>query len=195
MNYVHLSNEQLLVLLQQGDKKAFQVIFKLYWKYCYAIAFQKLNSKILAEEATQNIFISLWERRETAAIQNLQAYLTTSVKYQAINFIEAKLVTQKHIPALAKGKTTIHNNVEDTINYKELMIALEKAIQNLPPKTGEIYRLSRYNYLSGKEIAERMGLSEKSVEYHISQALKFLRLELQDYRVVSSGIILLSTIL
>ncbi len=194
MNYAHLSNEQLLLLLKRNDGKAFQAIYKLYWKDCYSIAFRKLNSKILAEEATQNIFVSLWERREKLEIKNLQAYLRTSVKYQVINFIEAKLVTKKHLPFLSKTRLA-ENNVENAVYYKELMIALEQAIQNLPVKTQQIYRMSRYEYLTGREIAERVGLSEKSVEYHISQALKFLRLELKDYRAISSGLILLSTIL
>jgi len=187
MNYAHLSNEQLVNLLKTGDSKAFQTIYKLYWKDCFRIAYRKLNSKILAEEATQNIFISLWERRENVTIKNLEAYLRTSTKYQVINFIEAKLVTQKHLPNLPK-QVLASNQVEESINYQELMLALEKAIKNLPKKTGEIYRLSRYEYLTGKEIAQKVGLSEKSVEYHISKALQFLRLELKDYATLFAGI-------
>ena len=61
------------------------------------------------------------------------------------------------------------------------MRALEKALDGLPEKTQEVYRLSRFENLSGREIAERIGLSEKSVEYHISQSLKFLRLQLKDF--------------
>jgi len=194
MNYAHLSNEQLLTLLERDDSQAFKTIYQLYWKDCFRIAYSKLNSKILAEEATQNIFISLWERRQNLEIKNLGAYLKTSVKYQVINFIEAKLVTQKHLPFLSK-RGLPENDVENTIYYEELMVALEQAIQNLPQKTQEIYRLSRYEYLSGREISERVGLSEKSVEYHISRALKFLRVELKDYRAISSGLIVVSAIL
>jgi len=194
MNYAHLSNEQLLILLKRDDPQAFKTIYQLYWKACFRIAYSKLNSKILAEEASQNIFISLWERRQHLEIENLWAYLKTSVKYQVINFIEAKLITQKHLPFLAKNELA-ENDVENTIYYQELMVALEKAIQNLPQKTKEIYQMSRYEYLSGREIAERVGLSEKTVEYHISRALKFLRLELKDYRAISSGVVLLTAIL
>jgi len=194
MNYAHLSNEQLLLLIKRNDGKAFQAIYKLYWKDCYYIAYRKLNSKILAEEATQNIFVSLWERRAQLEIKNLQAYLRTSVKYQVINFIEAKLVTQKHLPFLSKTRLA-ENDVENVIYYKELIAALEQAIQNLPAKTQQIYKMSRYEYLTGREIAKKVGLSEKSVEYHISQALKLLRLELKDYRTISSGLILLTSML
>jgi len=178
MNYAHLSNEQLLLLLKRSDGKAFQTIYKLYWKDCYLIAYRKLNSKILAEEATQNIFVSLWERRAQLEIKNLQAYLKTSVKYQVINFIEAKLVTQKHLPFLSKTRL-VENTVENAVYYKELMNALEQAIQNLPTKTQQIYRMSRYEYLSGREIAERVGLSEKSVEYHIFSSLEIFAIRIK----------------
>ena len=58
---------------------------------------------------------------------------------------------------------------------------IEKALNELPEKTQEVYRLSRFDNLTGREIAERIGLSEKSVEYHISQSLKFLRQQLKDF--------------
>jgi len=190
MEYAKFSNEQLLELLKRDDKQAFNVLFKLYWKDCFRIAYQKLNSKTLAEEVTQNIFISLWERRNQVEIKNLQAYLRTSVKYQVINFIEAKLSRQKLLVKIAVGEQAA-NPIEEGVYYQELMDALEKAIQNLPEKTGRIYRLSRYEYLSGKEIAQKMGLSEKSVEYHMTRALKFLRLELKDHLIEPATVALL----
>jgi len=194
MNYSNLSNEQLLQLLKSNDKVAFHAIYKLFWKECFLIAYQKLNSKTLAEEATQNIFISLWERRNQVEIQNLKAYLRTSVKYQVINLIKQKLSTAKHLPSFAT-QNIAHNNAEDLVFYNELMDALEKAVNDLPQKTGTIYRLSRCEYLTGKEIASRMGLSEKSVEYHITQALKYLRIELKDYLTYSIALLFLSNFL
>jgi len=180
MKYVQLSNAQLVDLLEKGDVKAFEAIYRLFWKSCYRTAFFKLNSKVLAEEVTQNIFTSLWERREKSKIKNLEAFLRSATKYQIINLVEVQVLSKKRLINLPQSKVA-SNTVEDTIYYKELMLSLEKAIQNLPPKTSQIYLLSRYEYLSGKEIAERMKLSEKSVEYHISKALRFLRIELKDH--------------
>jgi len=180
MNYGQLCNEDLLALLKEGDTSAFQTIYKLYWKECYRIAYSKLSSKVLAEEATQNIFTSLWERRKNLNIRNLEAYLHSATKYQVINLIEVQVLSKNRLQKLPKKEESF-NPIEDTIYHDELMNALEIAIQQLPPKTSQIYLLSRYEYLSGREIAQKMGLSEKSVEYHISKALKFMRLELKDY--------------
>jgi len=194
MDYTNLSNKQLLTLLGQNDRKAFQAIFELYWQDCYRIAISKLNTKELAEEATQNIFISLWERRNHLEINNLQAYLFASVKFQAINFIKDKLITKKQLAALPNS-LKVQNDVEQYFFQEDLVRTMEIVMERLPQKTKLIYRLSRYEHLTGKEIAFKLNLSEKSVEYHISKALKILRLELKDYLVYGqAGIVLLATL-
>jgi RNA polymerase sigma-70 factor (family 1) len=148
---------------------------------------QKLRSKEAAEEITQNIFISLWERRHTVAIENLEAYLMVSITYQTLNYIESKLTRDKFALSLPPqyNETSGENSVENTVFLQDLMAALETALDSLPEKTQAVYRMSRFENLSGRDIAERMGLSEKSVEYHISQSLRFLRTQLKDFITVS----------
>jgi RNA polymerase sigma-70 factor (ECF subfamily) len=174
------TDQELLDRLKSDDDKAFRAIYSRYGKRCFGFALQKIKSREAAEEITQNIFISLWERRSTLSIQNLESYLMVSVKYQVINFLESQLTREKFaltLPPQYDGE----NTVENTVFLQDLMRALEKALDGLPEKTQEVYRLSRFENLSGREIAERIGLSEKSVEYHISQSLKFLRLQLKDF--------------
>ncbi len=180
------TDQELLNSLKSDSEKAFRAIYQRYGRRCFGLAFQKLRSKEAAEEITQNIFISLWERRHQLAIQNLESYLMVSVKYQTLNYIESKLTREKFSLTLpsqyAEGSS--ENTVENTVFVQDLMNALENALNSLPEKTCEAYRLSRFENLSGKEIAERMNLSEKSVEYHISQSLKFLRSQLKDFIAV-----------
>lgn len=174
------TDQELLDRLKSDDDKAFRAIYARYGKRCFGLALQKIKSREAAEEITQNIFISLWERRSTLSIQNLESYLMVSVKYQVINFLESQLTREKFaltLPPQYDGE----NTVENAVFLQDLMVALEKALGELPEKTQEVYRLSRFENLSGREIAERIGLSEKSVEYHISQSLKFLRLQLKDF--------------
>ena len=180
MTYHIATDNELLESLKSSDEKAFQTIYARYVKRCFGLALQKIRSREAAEEITQNIFISLWERRSVLVIQNLESYLMVSVKYQVINFIESKLTREKFaltLPPQYEGE----NTVENAIFLKDLSLALEKALSELPEKTQEVYRLSRFDNLSGREIAERIGLSEKSVEYHIAQSLKFLRQQLKDF--------------
>jgi RNA polymerase sigma-70 factor (family 1) len=183
-----ITDQELLDRLKSDDDKAFRAIYTRYGKRCYGLALQKIKSREAAEEITQNIFISLWERRSTLSIQNLEAYLMVSVKYQVINFIESQLTREKFALSLPPPdrigmyhQYDGENTVENAVFLQDLMRALETALSELPEKTQEVYRLSRFDNLSGREIAVRIGLSEKSVEYHISQSLKFLRLQLKDF--------------
>jgi RNA polymerase sigma-70 factor (family 1) len=180
------TDDLLLSRLKSDDDKAFRAIYQRYGKRCFGLALQKLRSKEVAEEITQNIFISLWERRHQLTIQNLESYLMVSIKYQTLNYIESKLTREKFAltlpPQYAEGSS--ENTVENAVFVQDLMKALENALESLPEKTQEAYRLSRFENLSGKEIAERMHLSEKTVEYHISQSLKFLRTQLKDFIAV-----------
>ncbi|MBL7814765.1 MAG: RNA polymerase sigma-70 factor [Saprospiraceae bacterium] len=184
------SDQELLDRLKQDDDEAFRAIYKRYGKKCYGLALQKIRLKEVAEEITQNIFISLWERRHSLSIQNLDIYLSIAIKYQTLNFLDSQLTREKFALSLPPqySEDSAENTVENTIFLKELMSALEKAVSELPEKTQMVYRLSRFDNLSGREIAERIGLSEKSVEYHISQSLRFLRERLKDFLAV--GILL-----
>ncbi len=181
------TDQALLDRLKSDDDKAFRAIYQRYGRRCYGLALQKLRSKEAAEEITQNIFVSLWERRHTVVIENLEAYLMVSIKYQTLNYIESKLTRDKFALSLPPqyGEGAGENTVENTVFLQDLMAALEAALDTLPAKTQEVYRLSRFENLSGREIAERMGLSEKSVEYHIAQSLKFLRTQLKDFIAIS----------
>jgi RNA polymerase sigma-70 factor (family 1) len=181
------SDHELLDRLKSDDDKAFRAIYQRYGRRCYGFALQKLRSKEAAEEITQNIFISLWERRHTLSVQNLEAYLMVSIKYQTLNYIESRLTREKFArtlpPQYSEGAS--ENAVENSVFLHDLMNALEQALDALPEKTSAAYRMSRFENLSGRDIAERMGLSEKSVEYHIAQSLKFLRTRLKDFIGVS----------
>ena len=167
MNQPNLNNHQLVELLKSGDRLAFQRIYSCFWKECFLIAYRKLNSKTLAEEATQNVFVSLWDRRTQVEINNLEAYLYSSIRYQVLNIIKEKISSKKHLAHLKMGPSA-YNNSEDGLFFHELKEALDKAVGSLPTKTGRVYHMSRNESLSGKEIAKELGLSEKSVEYHMS---------------------------
>ena len=177
---MELTDEALLYQLKNDNASAFKILYQRYWKRCYALAFQKTGLKYAAEEITQNIFISLWERRQAVVIQNVEAYLFTSVKYQVLNFIESRLTREKYATRLPPQYFN-ENTVENTVFLRDLRQALEKSLSELPEKTQEIYRLSRFDGLSGKQISEHLQISDKVVEYHISQALKYLREQLKAY--------------
>jgi RNA polymerase sigma-70 factor (family 1) len=176
-----LTDEILLQLLKADNDKAFKEIYSRYWKSVFESAYHRLANKEVAKELVQTIFLRIWEKRHSIQIHHLHSYLQTAIKNSIINYIESTLVHKKYLQHLTGVNTTSCNGAESAINLHELSQAIEKAIALLPEKTRNVFRLSRFDHLSIREIAANMNISEKAVEYHITQSLKVLRLYLKDY--------------
>jgi RNA polymerase sigma-70 factor (family 1) len=174
-------NEQLLLQnLRDGSVEAFEQIFKLYWRPLYILAKSKVREHEEAEEIIQNIFSALWEKRESLLITNLSYYLQKSVKNRVLNLIRDKITEQKYwdyyksfIPDLRV--------TENSVAFNDLNEAVEEAVNLLPKKTREVFKLSRIEGRTNAEIANLLHLSEKAIEYHLTRSLRKLRLHLRDH--------------
>ena len=154
-------------------------------------AVNKINSKEVAEDVVQTIFIELWDNRERHSIQNISGYLDTSVKYRVINYIKAAISKKSHLAHFIERKNPDENDADLHLLVQELNAAIDRAIEQLPQKTQTVFRLSRFGSQSNKEISRIMNLSEKAVEYHISQSLKTLRFYLKEFMLLISILYLL----
>lgn len=184
MEYKILSDELLVKLLRVGEQDAFEEIYRRYWQKLLRSAQFKLRSKETIEEILQDLFISLWEKREKVLIENLEAYLNTSLRYLVINQIKKQILQEKFVEYSLK-KNELTDDVDESVAFNELSIAIEKAIEQLPEKTQQIFRLNRLEYKSVKEIAVLLETPERTVEYHITQALKALRIHLREFIALS----------
>lgn len=191
-DYKLLGDDTLVRLLKASDEKAFREIFERYWKTLFLTAVKKIRSEEIAEELVQDILVSLWQKRLERQIDNLSAYLHTAVKYAVINFIKASLVRDQHSQSLRQVVPSSISDSEYNLLLHELNLAITHALAQLPEKTQQIFRLSRFEHRSVKEIAATMELSEKSVEYHITQSLKMMRLHLKDYILFALAALLFS---
>lgn len=191
MNLHLLTDDLLLRLLQASDEHAFRELYQRYWKKLFTTACHKLKSKEAAEEIVQNIFVSLWEKRATLQIENLENYLYIAVKYKVINYVASLMVREAGQKQLAGN--TADESTEATIMINDLHAAIQQALTQLPAKTREVFTMSRFEKYTVREIARHMNLTEKAVEYHITQSLKLLRVSLKDYMVV--GVPLIVTLL
>lgn len=184
MEYKILSDELLVKLLRVGEQDAFEEIYRRYWQKLLRSAQFKLRSKETIEEILQDLFISLWEKREKVLIENLEAYLNTSLRYLIINQIKKQILQEKFVEYSLK-KNELTDDVDESVAFNELSVAIEKAIEQLPEKTQQIFRLNRLEYKSVKEIAVLLETPERTVEYHITQALKALRIHLREFIALS----------
>ncbi|QIP15223.1 RNA polymerase sigma-70 factor [Spirosoma aureum] len=189
MNLKSLPDEILLIRLRTGDEAAFREIYQRYWKRLYSSARRKIESQDTVEELVQDIFLKLWERRNELRIERLDAYLYTAVRYATINHIKSTLIHEKYADYAYVHLPEAISTTEEQMDLDELMEAVEKQLSDLPEKTRQIFRLNRLEYQSVKEISSQLKVPERTVEYHLSQAIKALRVYLRDYLL--PGIILL----
>jgi RNA polymerase sigma-70 factor (family 1) len=191
MNYRDLADEAILDLFKDSDSYASKEIYLRYWKQVYQAAYKKLQSKELAEELTQNLFVDLWKRRESLEINNLSAYLFGSLKFAIINYFKSQVVQERYQLHMQKLRQ-VNESTDHLILFHDLADALDKGIELLPKKTAEVFRLSRMNNYSVRDISKELNISEKAVEYHITRSLKTMRFHLKEYLLL---LVLLNVIL
>lgn len=173
--YASHTDDTLLSLLKEGDEAAFTEIYNRYWKRLYAMAYERLKSKDLAEDVVHEVFTSLWQRRQSAAIRTLAPYLAAATRYCILKMYSGLSQTAP-LPEEPFGHTT----GEAYIDYRFLEQMIREEVDRLPSQCQIVFRYSRQDCLSHKEIAKELGITTKAVEKHISRALRQLRLSLKS---------------
>jgi RNA polymerase sigma-70 factor (ECF subfamily) len=179
------AEQELLCRLAQGDQKALSLIYQQYWQCLFISAFNVLKDKKACEDIIQEIFLQLWLRREHLHIQeSLKGYLLAATRYQVFRCIRQAMRQKEAINALATKQKPAHT--ESNLLQKELLQKVEAVVSVLPEKCRMIYRLSREEYLTHKEISERLHISPKTVENQLTIALRRLRHSLEGFMILLS---------
>lgn len=182
---VYHSEQDLIDSLKQGDEAAYNYIFKHYWKTLYLQAFAKLQSREAAEEIVQELFLTLWEKRNVLLISNLTHYLRMALRNKCIDHIRKQIVKDKYWTYYKTFLPHQTDNAHDAISYNNLMEAVESGISLMPEKTKRIFILNRLEGRSVPDVAQLIRISEKSVEYHITKCLKTLKIYLKDFVLIT----------
>lgn len=173
-------DDKLLMLMRQGDRGAFEKIYNKYWSKIYISAYNLLRDRQTCEDLVQEVLVNLWVRRESLEIKNLNAFLYTAVRYKVFKVIRSGKVREDLFDEIERIVIE-DNNTENSIVENDYNRLLENSLGALPPKCREIFILSRKEQLSTKEIAERLGLSPKTVENQITIALRKLRNSMGEF--------------
>ena len=180
LNVKGMDDNNLITLLQQGDRNAYKQLFIKYYSPLCEYASQYISEDD-SEELVQELMLFLWETRENLVIEtSLKSYLFISTKHRCLNAIRKN---QYHERIHNQIYEKIKDQFEDPDYYfvNELTENIQKAIENLPETYRETFAMSRFGEKTNVQIAEELGISVKTVEYRISQALKILRFKLKDY--------------
>ena len=170
-----LNNSKLLDPVENDEDKRFEVIFCRYWEKLYAFSFKMTSDQELSKNIVQNIFIDFWERRNKIQIDNIEAYLFQSVKFQVFNDYRDRKMNREVLQD--KFDDYILDNQE--IADHDLLNRLEKSLDKLPEKRGVILRMNKIQNLPVEEIALQLNLSKQTVKNQLSQAFKQLKADLR----------------
>ena len=172
MNAFDRTDAELLALLRAGDQHVFATIYDRFCSALYRTALRILNDHDIAKDVVQDAFIMLFEKANERNILNLQAYLFQTVKYQCFMQLRSGRISEKHLHQM--NLIIASNELEEELDAKELQSRLDESIAALPEKCREVFYLSRFESLPNRKIAERLKISQKTVENQITKALKIL---------------------
>ncbi len=171
-----IKDETLFAQMRLHDAKAFEMLFKRHYKPLCRRVNSMLNNEEATEDVVQQLFIKIWESRETLQTpDSVAAYLFTAARNRALNYIKSQLRKSSNETPLTHLHDEADNRTEEQMDAKELQKALYAAIDALPEKRREVFVLSRFEGKSYKEIAEIMQISVKTVEAQMGKALSTLR--------------------
>lgn len=182
-DYEPHTDQYLLQQLTHNDQAAFTAIYQRYWKALFREAMNVLRSQKEAEDCVQELFVSLWRRRESLAVTtSLGAYLHTAMRYQCIDIIEKDMKRGGYLKDFTNylEEHQAMPSVEEEMYARDLAANIDQVMDKMPGKMREVFRLSRHEHLTHREIADRLQISEETVKKQIYLALKILKSNLGD---------------
>lgn len=176
---VTYSDLELFELLKTGDEAAFTEIYHRYFDLLYLHALKRVRNGDIAKDLVQELFTTLWTKRDTLQARiNLSNYLYTAVRNGVFTYIARQKLESRYINTLPSLELTGECLTDHLSRERQLRAIIEKEIAELPEKMGIIFKLSRKEGLSHKEIAERLNLSELTVKTQVKNALRILHTKL-----------------
>ncbi len=168
---------------------SFNEIYTSYYKKSFFFAKSYVHDDLAAEDIASESLIKLWEKLKTEKIDYIEPLLLTILKNKALDYLKHEEVKRTafesmvdwHQQELSIRISTLESCDPNEIFSDKVESIIRETLKLLPEQTRRIFLLSRFENKSNKEIAEQMGVSIKGVEYHISKALKALRITLKDY--------------
>ncbi len=164
------------------QEASFERLFTTHFKRLYAYALTIIKDSIMAEEIVQQVFFKIWEKKGRVDIHSsLEAYLYRSVYHESLNYLKHQKVRAAYQSYAAHRGGEQPGSAAAKLQLSELQQKLDRALRELPEQCRTIFQMSRFEELKYQEIADKLGLSVKTVENQMGKALKILRTKLADY--------------
>ena len=174
-----LSDQELATLFRDGEEAAYIELYQRFKGILHLHAYRKLGNFEEAKDVVQELFAIIWDKRESLPLtNNFSGYLYQTLRNRIFNIIAHKKVESGYATSISQFLQGENASTDHKIRERDLAQRIELEINNLPPRMREVFLLSRRSYLSHKEIAQELNISESTVKNQIKNALKILRIKL-----------------
>ncbi len=158
-----------------GDQRAFQQLFTAAYPKVYSFVLSLVKDVDDTEDIVQTVFIKIWMKRERLAqSRNLDSYLYAITKNTVLNHFASQRTNYIDVSTVSNLESDDISALQH-IEAQDLQLLIDMIVENMPPQRQKVFRMSREEGLSNDEIAQRMGLSKKTVENHLNLALGDIR--------------------
>ena len=176
MTRINLPDKELWEEVVADNARAFAVLYSRHWKKLYHTALYYLKDHDLAEQIVHDAFVTVWQKRKHLKIENFNSYIFATSKYHVLKQLSASKRISTEPVEQYESVLTVASIAEDRLNYEDLEYKLKKCLAGLPDACRRIFLMSRLEQLSNEEIAQKLGITKRTVENQITHALKHLRL-------------------
>ena len=189
-------NQLFKRLINDDDIGAFEQIYKMYEKQLGKYAFQFTKSRFITDEIIQEVFFKLWlHRKNLRKDGNIKAYLYRMVRNRSLNYIRDALQHEDLAEVLKKDALRAREQADHPIISMDLDTLMDNILERLPERKRDIYRLSRQQGKSNKEIARQLGITIKTVENHIWEALVIIKKHVERHLHLVPVILMISLLI
>lgn len=194
MTLEQLSDKELWDSIVEDNSQAFAILYNRHWKTLYKTAVYYLKNEEAAEQILHDVFVVLWRRRKFLKIEDFSSYMFITTKYHVFKYLKVtKVSIVDYIEKYDEQSIAADYNIgESRLRHKDFETQLDQCLLGLPKRCKEIFWMSRIDHLSNDEIADQLGISKRTVENQITQALKHLRLSYKELSVAGLSILFIT---
>ncbi|MBC9928976.1 RNA polymerase sigma factor [Chitinophaga qingshengii] len=162
--------------MANGEDAAFRELFHEYNARLLPFIYKICKSEVIAEEMVQEVFLRVWvNREELAYMERPASWIFRVASNLSVSYLRSLQGKERQLLSIENITEPVADNVLEELTTRELQVLIERAVSQLPPKRQQIYRLSRHEGLSHKEIAEQLSLSQNTVKDQLVISLKYIR--------------------
>ena len=182
-----ISEDKFIQQINAKEVGAFRALFEHFYNYLVLYAMKRVRQREVAEDVVQEVFVAIWESpKEYNSFHGFKAFLYDAVQNRCLDYLKHQMVVEEYERKVRIGELRLlwleehsdENDVIKSVISHDLQDVINESVEKLSPKCAKIFRLCYFEDMSHKDIAETMGISSRTVEWHIRQAIIFLRKDL-----------------